>query len=255
MAAEIKTASEIERMSESNRRIGIVLDYLQAVIRPGISTMEIDRQCTAKIRELGGEPNFLGYEGYPASVCVSINDEIVHGIPKEDRFLREGDIVSLDTGMTYQGWNSDAARTFPVGKIGTEARKLIDATRESFFRGFRMAGPGNHLNDISRAIGDYALSLGYGVVRDLCGHGIGRDMHEDPDVMNIAQQKEGMLLVPGITLAIEPMLTTGTDQICRMDDGWTVKTADGSLAAHYENTILITEDGARILSLTDDLKE
>lgn len=253
MAVEIKTASEIEQMRQSNRRIGIVLDYLQSLIRPGISTKEIDRKCIDKIRELGGEPNFLHYEGYPASVCVSVNDEVVHGIPKDERILQEGDIVSLDTGMVYKGWHSDAARTFAVGKVSRKDSELIRATRQSFFEGLTMAKAGNHLNDISSAIGNYALALGYGVIRDLCGHGIGRQMHEDPDVMNFAQEKEGLYLVPGMTLAIEPMLTAGTEKIRWMDDGWTVKTEDGSRAAHYENTILITESEPEILSATADL--
>ena len=195
-------------------------------------------------------PEFLHYNGYPASICVSVNDEVVHGIPSKKRILREGDIVSLDAGLIYKGYHSDAARTHAVGKISPEAQKLIDVTRQSFFEGIKMAKAGNHLYDISAAIGNYAESFGYGVVRDLVGHGIGTSLHEDPQIPNFAQKRRGIRLVPGMTLAIEPMITMGRPEVCWLDDDWTVVTEDESLAAHYENTILITEGEPEILTFT-----
>ena len=179
-----------------------------------------------------------------------MNDEVVHGIPSKHRILREGDIVSLDAGMIVEGYHSDAARTYPVGEISEEARKLIEVTRESFFVGIRQARAGNHLYDISNAIDEYCSSRGYGIVRDLVGHGIGRSLHEDPQIPNFRQKRRGIRLVPGMTLAVEPMITTGTWEVEWLDDDWTVVTADGSLAAHYENTILITEGEPEILTLT-----
>lgn len=250
MSVTIKTAHEIELMRESNRLLEIVHDRLGEMIRPGISTLDIDREGEKLIRSLGGIPNFLNYEGYPASICVSVNEEVVHGIPNQHRILQEGDIVSLDAGMIVNGYHSDAARTYAVGKISPEAQKLIDVTRESFFVGIEQAVPGNHLNDISRAIDEYCTSRGYGVVRDLCGHGIGRSLHEDPQIPNYAQKRRGIRLLPGMTLAVEPMITLGTWEVEFLDDGWTCVTKDGSLAAHYENTILITDGAPEILSLT-----
>ena len=250
MAVTIKTAHEIQLMRESNHLLEEVHDAMREMIKPGISTKDLDRECERLIRQKGGIPNFLGYEGYPASVCVSVNDEVVHGIPSENHILKEGDIVSLDAGLIWKGYHSDAARTWAVGEISAEAQHLIDVTEQSFFEGIKKAVAGNYLYDISRAIGEYAISNGCGVVRDLCGHGIGTHMHEDPDIPNFAQKRKGIRLVPGMTLAIEPMLTAGKHAIRWMNDGWTVKTADGSLAAHYENTILITEGEPEILSLT-----
>ncbi len=250
MSVTIKTAREIELMRESNRLLEIVHDYLREIIEPGISTAEIDAECERKIRSLGGTPNFLNYEGYPASVCVSVNEEIVHGIPRKDHILKEGDIVSLDTGMIISGYHSDAARTYGVGKVSEEAQKLMDVTEESFFRGMTKAKAGNYLYDISAAIGNYAQSLGYGVIRDLVGHGIGTHLHEDPMIPNYAQKRKGIRLVPGMTLAVEPMIAIGTEKVKWCADGWTVVTADKSLAAHYENTILITDGEPEILSLT-----
>ena len=250
MAVTIKTAREIERMRESCHKLEIVFDYLETLIKPGISTMEINRAGERKIRELGGIPNFLHYNGYPASICTSVNEEVVHGIPKKQRILKEGDIISLDAGMIWQGYHSDAARTYPVGEISDEARRLIEVTKESFFQGIRQARAGNHLYDISAAVGNYAEGFGYGVIRDLCGHGIGTSLHEDPDIPNYAQNRKGIRLVPGMTLAVEPMLSAGTWKVRWLDDQWTVVTQDGSLAAHYENTILITEGDPEILTLT-----
>ena len=202
------------------------------------------------IRSFGCVPNFLNYNGYPASICVSVNDEVVHGIPKKNHILKEGDIVSLDAGLIYKGYHSDAARTYGDGKISPEAQKLIDVTKESFFRGIAFAKAGHHLHEISAAVGSYAESFGYGVVRDLVGHGIGTALHEDPQIPNFAQKKRGIRLVPGMTLAVEPMITAGTWEVEWLDDDWTVVTADGSLAAHYENTILITDGEPEILTLS-----
>ena len=249
MAVTVKSAKEIELMREAGRRLEIVHDEMAKIIRPGISTMEINEKGDKVIRELGCKPNFLHYGGFPASICVSVNEEVVHGIPKRDRILKEGDIVSLDAGLIYKGYHSDAARTHAVGQISPEAQKLIDVTRQSFFEGIKFAKAGNHLNDISSAIQAYAESFGYGVVRDLVGHGIGSHLHEEPEVPNFAQKRKGIKLVPGMTLAVEPMINIGTPNVAWMDDDWTVVTKDHSLSAHYENTILITEGEPEILSL------
>lgn len=249
MAITIKSPREIELMRESCRRLSLVHRELAKVIRPGISTKEIDRVCEELIRRCGGTPNFLHYEGYPASVCVSVNDEVVHGIPREDHIIQEGDIVSLDTGMIWRGYHSDAARTHAVGQVSAEAQKLIDVTRQSFFEGIRMARAGNHLHDISNAIAAYVTQYGYGIVRDLVGHGIGTHMHEQPQIPNFAQRRRGPKLRPGMTLAIEPMINMGTGDVDWLEDGWTVVTADHALSAHYENTVLITDGEPEILTL------
>ena len=201
------------------------------------------------IRSYGCVPSFLNYNGFPASVCVSVNDEVVHGIPSSARVIHEGDIVSLDTGLIYKGYQSDAARTYGIGEITAEAQKLIDVTKQSFFEGIKYAKAGNHLNDISSAIQAYAESFGFGVVRDLVGHGIGTKMHEEPEIPNFSQHRKGIRLAAGMTLAIEPMITAGRYDVVWMDDDWTVVTEDGSLASHYENTILITDGEPEILSL------
>lgn len=250
MSVSIKSAKEIELMRESCRLLEIVHDELAKAIKPGISTWEIDRMGEEMIRSFGCIPNFLHYNGYPASICVSVNDEVVHGIPSKHRILMEGDIVSLDAGLIYKGYHSDAARTHAVGQISPKAQKLIDVTRQSFFEGIKFAKAGNHLYDISRAIGNYAESFGYGVVRDLVGHGIGTSLHEDPQIPNFPQKRRGIRLVPGMTLAIEPMITMGRPEVCWLDDDWTVVTEDESWAAHYENTILITEGEPEILTLS-----
>lgn len=224
-------------------------DELGKAIKPGMSTLDIDTLGEKLIRELGCVPNFKDYHGYPASICVSVNDEVVHGIPNKHRILKEGDIVSLDAGLIYHGYHSDAARTHAVGKISPEAEKLIEVTKQSFFEGIKMAKAGNHLYDISNAIDAYISQFGYGIVRDLVGHGIGTSLHEDPQIPNFAQRKRGIKLRPGMTLAIEPMINAGTWEVSWLDDDWTVVTADGSLSAHYENTVLITEGEPEILTL------
>lgn len=250
MSVSIKTAHEIQLMRHAGRLLEQVHDELAKIIRPGISTWEIDHEGERMIRELGCIPNFKNYEGYPASICVSVNDEVVHGIPKKERILKEGDIVSLDAGLIYQGYHSDAARTYGVGKISPEAQKLIDVTKQSFFEGIKFAKAGHHLHEISAAIGTYAESFGYGVVRDLVGHGIGTHLHEDPQIPNFVCKSRGIRLQPGMTLAIEPMIDMGTAEVCWLDDDWTVVTEDGSLSAHYENTVLITDGEPELLTLT-----
>lgn len=249
MSVTIKSAKEIELMRESGRLLEIVHKELEKAIKPGISTKEIDRLGEQLIRSMGCVPNFLNYNGYPASICVSVNDEVVHGIPSKHRILQEGDIVSLDAGLIYKGYHSDAARTHAVGKISPEAQKLIDVTRQSFFEGIKFAKAGCYLFDISRAIWEYAHSFGYGVVEDLVGHGIGTHLHEDPQIPNFPQRRKGIKLMPGMTLAIEPMINAGRPDVAWLDDDWTVVTEDGSLSAHYENTVLITEGEPEILTL------
>ncbi len=249
MAVTVKSEREIELMRESCRLLSIVHQKLGEAIRPGMSTLEIDQMGEQMIRDFGCVPNFKDYNGFPASICVSVNDEVVHGIPSKHRKLHEGDIVSLDAGLIYKGYHSDAARTHAVGKITPEAQKLMDVTKQSFFEGIKMARAGNHLYDISAAIDDYVTPFGYGIVRELVGHGIGTSLHEDPQVPNFRQRRKGLLLVPGMTLAIEPMINMGTADVEWLDDDWTVVSADGSLSAHYENTILITEGDPEILTL------
>ena len=250
MSVSIKTVREIDLIREAGRLLEKVHNELAKVIRPGISTWEIDHIGEKLIRDLGCVPNFLHYNGYPASICVSVNDEVVHGIPSKNHILREGDIVSLDAGLIYKGFHSDAARTHAVGQISPEAQKLIDVTRQCFFEGIKYARAGCHLYEISAAIGSYAESFGYGVVRDLVGHGIGTALHEDPQIPNFAQKRRGIRLMPGMTLAIEPMINIGRPDVCWLDDDWTVVTEDGSLSAHYENTVLITDGEPEILTLT-----
>ena len=244
-----KSEREIELMREAGRILAKIHEELGKTLAPGMSTKEIDRMCEDMIRSHGCVPSFLNYQGFPASVCISINDEVVHGIPDKHRYLEEGDIVSLDTGVIWKGYQSDAARTHMIGEVSGEARKLVEVTRQSFFEGIKYAKAGNHLNDISKAIQEYAESFGFGVVRDLVGHGIGTEMHEAPEIPNFAQRRKGIRLVAGMTLAIEPMITAGRYDVVWEDDGWTVVTEDGSLASHYENTILITDGEPEILSL------
>lgn len=249
MAITIKSSREIELMRESGRLLSLVHDELAKMIHPGISTKQIDKVCEEIIRSYGCTPNFLHYHGYPASVCVSVNEEVVHGIPSHSRIIKEGDIVSLDMGLIYHGYHSDAARTHAVGQISPEAQQLIDVTRQSFYEGIKMARAGMHLHDISNAIAAYVTSYGYGIVKALVGHGIGTSLHEEPQIPNFAQRRKGPKLRPGMTLAIEPMINMGTGDVEWLDDDWTVVSADHSLSAHYENTILITEGDPEILTL------
>ena len=245
----IKSSREIELMRDAGKILRDVHNRLAEEVKPGISTLDIDRLGEELIRKSDSIPSFLGYEGYPASVCVSINEEVVHGIPKADRIVKEGDIVSLDIGLIHNGYQSDAARTHAVGKVSKEAMDLIKVTEQSFFEGIKQAKAGNHLHDISNAIGNYCIDRGYGVVFDLVGHGIGRELHEPPQVPNFPQRRKGVLLCAGMTLAIEPMINIGRGDVKFLDDGWGCVTEDGSLSAHYENTILITDGEPEILSL------
>lgn len=249
MAVTIKSPREIELMREAGRILAKTHEELAKNLRPGMSTWDIDHMGEEIIRSYGCIPSFKNYNGYPASICVSVNDEVVHGIPHKEHFLDEGDIVSLDAGVIYKGYHSDAARTYGIGQIDDDAKKLIEVTRQSFFEGIKFAKAGNHLNDISVAIQKYAESFGFGVVRDLVGHGIGSHLHEDPEIPNFARKRKGILLQPGMTLAIEPMITEGSYEVVWLDDDWTVMTEDGGWAAHYENTILITENEPEILFL------
>ncbi len=249
MAVTIKSEREIELMRESCKILAEVHAKLGEAVKPGISTGEINALGEQMIRSYGCVPNFLNYNGYPASICVSVNDEVVHGIPSNVRILKEGDIVSLDAGLIYQGYHSDAARTHAVGKISDEAAQLIAVTRQSFFEGIKYARESCHLYDISNAIDAYCTKFGYGVVRDLVGHGIGTSLHEDPQIPNFRQWRRGIRLRAGMTLAIEPMINMGSCCVKWLDDDWTVVTQDGSLSAHYENTVLITKGEPEILTL------
>ena len=251
MAVTIKSEREIALMRESCRLLSLVFTEMQKELKAGMTTKDIDRIGERCIRDLGGIPNFLNYNGFPASICVSVNNEVVHGIPDKKHIIRDGDIVSLDAGLIYKGYHSDAARTFAVGEISPEAEQLIRVTRECFFQGVRQARAGNFLHDISNAIADHADKYNYGIVRDLVGHGIGTHLHEDPEVPNFHMRSKGLRLRAGMTLAIEPMINIGRPEVEWLDNDWTVVTQDGSLSAHYENTILITDGDPEILTLQE----
>ena len=249
MAVTIKSSQEIELMRQAGKILAKVHEGLKKELKPGMSTFDIDRIGEEMIRSFGCEPSFKNYQGYPASICVSVNNEVVHGIPNDSHILKDGDIVSLDAGLIYKGYQSDAARTHGVGEITEDARLLIERTRQSFFEGIKQAREGNHLYDISAAIDDYVSQFGYGIVHDLVGHGIGTSLHEDPQIPNFRQKRRGVRLQAGMTLAVEPMINIGDWPVEWMDDGWTVVTKDGSLSAHYENTILITDGEPEILTI------
>ena len=253
MSVTIKSEHEIELMREAGRILAIVHDEMGKIIRPGISTMDINRKGEEVIRSFDCIPSFLNYNGYPASICVSVNDEVVHGIPNKKRILQEGDIVSLDAGVLYKGYHSDAARTHAVGEIAPEDQKLIDVTKQCFFEGVKMAKAGNHLFDISKTIQNYAESFGFSVVREMVGHGIGSKLHEEPQVPNFKPIGRGLKLRPGMTLAIEPMINRGKKDIWILEDDWTCVTRDSQNSAHYENTVLITEGEPELLSYNKDL--
>ena len=252
MSVSIKSAREIELMRAAGKILEKVHENLEKELKPGMSTLDIDRLGEEIIKSYGCIPSFKNYNGYPASVCVSVNDEVVHGIPTKKRLIQEGDIVSLDIGVIYKGYHSDAARTHGIGEISQEAALLIERTRQSFFEGIKYAKEGNHLHEISNAIAAYAESFGYGVVRDLVGHGVGSRLHEDPQIPNFTQKSRGIRLKAGMTLAIEPMINAGRYDVVWQEDNWTVVTQDGSLSAHYENTILVTSGEPEILTLSGD---
>ena len=249
MAILIKSEREIDLIRKSCKLLAGVHEELKTMIEPGVSTKEINDYGDKLIRDLGCTPNFLNYNGYPASICVSVNEEVVHGIPNAHHILQEGDIVSLDCGLIYKGYHSDAARTYGVGKITPELEKLIEETKNSFFEGIKKAKAGNHLFEISNAIDDYISQFGYGIVRDLVGHGVGTKLHEDPQIPNFRQPRKGPKLQPGMTLAIEPMINLGRADVEWLDDDWTVVAEDGLPSAHYENTKLITDGEPAILTL------
>ena len=249
MAVSIKSEREIQLMRESCKILAKVYEELERAIRPGVSTKELDTLAEKLIRGYGCVPNFLNYNGFPGTICASVNEEVVHGIPNKNRVLKDGDIISIDCGCIYKGYHSDAARTYAVGNISAEVQQLMDVTKQAFFEGIKMAKAGNHLYDISNAIDDYVTPYGYGIVRDLVGHGIGTALHEDPQIPNFRQKRKGLLLQPGMVLAIEPMINMGTWEVEWLDDDWTVVSRDGLPSAHYENTILITDGEPEILTL------
>lgn len=245
---EIKTKQELEKMKVAGRIVGEILAKLSDIIKPGITTKEIDSFSEKYIRSLKMKPAFLGYNGFPATACVSVNDEVVHGIPNASRVLKEGDIVSVDMGVIYEGYYGDAAKTYAVGNISDTAGKLLKITELSLQKGIERILPGNRLGDISYAVQKTAESAGFSVVRDFVGHGIGRKMHEEPQIPNFGKADTGVKLLPGMVLAVEPMINIGGYEVDILDDGWTVVTRDGSLSAHFEHTIAITEDGHEILT-------
>lgn len=236
---------------EAGRITGEALLKAREHIREGVSTLEIDKIIREYIERCGAKPSFLGYGGFPGSACISINDEVIHGIPSKSRILKEGDIVKVDVGAFYKGFHGDSARTIPVGRVSDEAEKLIRVTRESFFAGVANMKVGNRIGDIGSAIQKCVENEGYSVVRRYIGHGIGRDLHEQPDVPNFGTAGRGTRLCAGMVLAIEPMVNVGGEQVLEMPDGWTVKTQDKSLSAHYENTVALTSDGVVITTLVD----
>jgi methionyl aminopeptidase len=242
-----KSRQEIDKMRRAGRIVAEVLALVESELEPGASASHLDRLAEKYIRKAGAVPSFKGYHGYPASLCISIDDEVVHGIPG-DRIIRDGQVVSVDAGAIYEGWHGDGARTFVVGQTKPEARRLVETCRAAMMAGIAAAQPGNRIGDIAAAVEDIAGPAGYGIVRQYVGHGIGTAMHEEPQVPNFRSPAKGMQLVPGICLAIEPMLTLGSHEVETRLDGWTVVTRDGSLAAHFEHTIAITEGGPEILT-------
>ena len=246
---EIKNSAQIKAMREAGIITGEALLVAREHIREGISTKELDKVIRHHIERRGARPSFLGLYGFPGSACISINDEVIHGIPSEKRILKEGDIVKVDVGAFYHGFHGDSARTFPVGRISKEAEALIAATKESFYRGLAAVKIGNRIGDIGAAVDGYVRSCGFSTVRRYVGHGVGHSVHEAPDVPNYGTPGRGVRLCEGLCIAIEPMVNGGTYEVRELPDGWTVKTADGSLSAHYENTVALTADG--VINLTE----
>ena len=245
---QLKNGDQIRIMKKAGRITGEALLVARDHVRPGISTYELDRLVREHIEKSGAKPSFLGYGGFPASACISINDEVIHGIPSKKRFLEEGDIVKIDVGAFYKGFHGDSARTIPVGKVSDQAMKLIQVTRDSFFVGLDALKVGNRLGDLGHAIDSLVVSHGFSTVKRYIGHGVGQALHESPDVPNYGTPGRGTRLCIGMTLAIEPMVNIGGETVRELSDGWTVKTADGSLSAHYENSVALTQDG--VINLT-----
>lgn len=250
---QLKNPDQIKIMKEAGRITGEALLVARDHVRPGISTYELDRLVRESIEKAGAKPSFLGYAGFPGSACISINDEVIHGIPSKKRFLEEGDIVKVDVGAFYKGFHGDSARTIAVGRISDEAQKLIEVTRASFFAGIDQLKVGNRLGDVGAAIDGLVVANGFSTVKRYIGHGIGHELHESPDVPNYGTPGRGTRLCAGLVIAIEPMVNIGTETVRELSDGWTVKTADGSLSAHYENTVALTSDG--IINLTQIEKD
>ena len=248
----LKSAHEIELMRRAGKITAAARALAGEMVRPGVKTKEIDQAVYDYIVAQGAKPSFLNYNGFPASVCISVNSTVIHGFPGE-YVLQEGDIVSIDVGAFYKGFHGDCAATFACGAISTEAQRLIDVTKQSFFEGMKFATSGNRVQDISHAIQTYVESNGFSVVRSFVGHGVGRHLHEDPEVPNFGRPGRGARLVRGMTIAVEPMVNVGTEEVRILKDGWTVKTADGKLSAHYENTVLITDGEPEILTVTEGL--
>ena len=244
----LKNSAQITAMKDAGRITGEALLVARDMVRPGISTFEIDQAIRRYIEKCGAVPAFLGYGGFPGSACISINDEVIHGIPSKKRILKEGDIVKIDTGAIYKGYVGDSARTIPVGEVSVEAKKLIEVTRNSFWKGIEALQVGNRLGDVGHAIDSLVVENGFSTVRRYVGHGIGTNLHESPDVPNFGTPGRGTRLCAGMTLAIEPRVNVGTFEVKEMPDGWTVKTLDGSLSAHYENTVALTSDGVIVLT-------
>ena len=245
----IKSPREIALIKKAGSILADTFDYLKVHTRAGISTKELDKLAESFIRSHGGIPTCKGYEGFPGAICISVNDTLLHGIPSKSIILKDGDIVSYDICVTYEGYIADACRTFPVGEISSEAQRLLDTTKKCFFEAVKLVKPGVHLGDISQKIYETGTSAGYTLTRDYGGHGVGREMHEDPFVLNYGEKSTGPILKKGMVIAIEPMLNEGKVELYTLDDGWTVKTLDGKLSCHYENTIAITDDGYEILTL------
>jgi methionyl aminopeptidase len=250
---QLKTPAQIELMKISGRITGEALLVAKEMIKEGVTTKQIDDKIRTYIKKCGAKPTFLGYGGFPGSACISINDEVIHGIPSHDKILKNGDIVKIDVGAFYKGFTGDSAATFAVGEISESAQKLIDVTRESFFKGIEAIEktPTPRLGDVGFAIQDYAESNGFSVVREFVGHGVGKELHEEPNVPNFGTAGRGVRIYPGMTLAIEPMINAGLRQVRTLKDGWTVVTTDGSLSAHYEHSVAITENGVILLTKVD----
>ena len=245
----LKTGRELSIMREACKISAQALKLIGEAIEPGVTTAELDRIAEKFIRSCGATPNFKGYNGYPATACISINNEVIHGIPTAKRKIQNGDIVSVDLGALFEGYHGDNAATFACGDVSEVAKRLMDATRESLYEGIKMARAGGRIGDISNAIQSYVEARGYSVVRDFVGHGVGTSLHEAPEVPNFGIAGRGVRLMPGMTLAIEPMINVGKPQVKIMPDGWTVLTQDGSLSAHFEHTIAITADGPQIMTI------
>ena len=244
----LKTPEQLRLMREAGRLTAEALLYAEKVLCEGMTTFDLDQHIRHFIERHGGKPTFLGYNGFPGSACISLNNEVIHGIPSRSRVIREGDLVKVDVGVTYRGYVGDSARTFGVGTISPEAQRLIDTTRESFFRGMEVAVSGNRIGDIGHAIDAHVSAAGFTVVRQFVGHGVGSALHEEPEVPNYGTPGRGARLYPGMTLAVEPMVNAGKPEVRVLSDGWTVVTQDGSLSAHYENTFVITDNGPMILT-------